>query len=295
MKEERTESQTGVPSSVVGGATPGSSPAGGAGHGRRRRGAHASSATLRRMVALSVFAALAYGVTFVLRIKVGFLTFDAKDAVLTIAALIYGPVAGVVASLLTALLELLTVSDTGLYGFLMNFTSSAVFSAMAAWLYRLRRRPAHAAISLYTAALTMTGAMLLMNLAITPFYMGVERGQVVAMLPTLLLPFNLAKGLMNAALAMLLYKPTVTALRRAGLAPRHSAPAPVPPTPASAAAADALSVTDAPGVNGQAVGQPGTAARRDCSLWYTVGMLAIALVTLCVAVAVFLLLRARLG
>ena len=40
------------------------------------------------------------------------------------------------------------------------------------------------------------------------------------MIPTLLFPFNLAKGLLNAALAMLLYKPLSVALSRAGLVGR---------------------------------------------------------------------------
>ena len=35
--------------------------------------------------------------------------------------------------------------------------------------------------------------------------------------PTLLLPFNFAKALMNSAIVMLIYKPTVMALKRLGL------------------------------------------------------------------------------
>jgi hypothetical protein len=39
----------------------------------------------------------------------------------------------------------------------------------------------------------------------------------MAMLPTLLLPFNFAKALMNSAIVMLIYKPVVTALKRLNL------------------------------------------------------------------------------
>ena len=39
------------------------------------------------------------------------------------------------------------------------------------------------------------------------------------MLPTVFLPFNLAKGGMNMAATLLLYKPVVSALRSAGLVP----------------------------------------------------------------------------
>jgi hypothetical protein len=64
----------------------------------------------------------------------------------------------------------------------------------------------------------MVGVMMLMNLLVTPYYMtGGSVGAVVELIPTLLLPFNLAKALLNSAFAMILYKPVVVAMRRAKL------------------------------------------------------------------------------
>lgn len=171
-------------------------------------------------VGIAMFAALAYGVTFVFRIPVSFLTFDAKDAVITVASFVYGPLSGVLMSLLAALLELFTVSSTGFYGFVMNFVSSAIFAATASGIYRLWRNPQGAVLGPILAVFTMTGSMLLMNLWITPLYMGVSGAEVAALIPTLIFPFNLAKGLLNAAIAMLLYKPLSVALSRAGLVGR---------------------------------------------------------------------------
>lgn len=176
--------------------------------------------TTETAVGIAMFAALAYGVTFVFRIPVSFLTFDAKDAVITVASFVYGPLSGVLMSLLTALIELFTVSGTGWYGFVMNFVSSAIFAATASGIYYLRRNPRGAILGPILAVFTMTGAMLLMNLWITPLYMGVTSGEVAAMIPTLFFPFNLAKGFLNAAIAMLLYKPLSVALSRAGLVGR---------------------------------------------------------------------------
>ena len=61
--------------------------------------------------------------------------------------------------------------------------------------------------------------MLLWNYLITPIYQKVPRDVVAAMLPTVFLPFNLVKGGLNMAITLLLYKPVVTALRKARLAP----------------------------------------------------------------------------
>jgi hypothetical protein len=41
---------------------------------------------------------------------------------------------------------------------------------------------------------------------------------VKALIPTTLLPFNIAKALMNSALVMLIYKPVSKLIRRIGLA-----------------------------------------------------------------------------
>ena len=49
---------------------------------------------LLRMVIVAVFCALAYACQFVFRIHVSFLTFDAKDAVMAIGAMIFGPLWG---------------------------------------------------------------------------------------------------------------------------------------------------------------------------------------------------------
>ena len=63
--------------------------------------------------------------------------------------------------------------------------------------------------------------MLLWNYLITPLYMtGFSRADVAALLPTLFLPFNLAKGGMNMAATLLLYPPVVGALRRSGVVPQ---------------------------------------------------------------------------
>ena len=170
----------------------------------------------KKLVGIAVFAALAFGVTLVFRIPVSFLTFDAKDAILVVASFIYGPIAAVVMSLITSLLEI-SISDTAVIGALMNFISSATFAGIASLIYKRKRTFNGALIGLFSSVAVTTAVMMLMNILITPFYMGVERSVVISMLPTVLLPFNFAKTLMNGAIAMLIYKPVAIALRRAKL------------------------------------------------------------------------------
>jgi riboflavin transporter FmnP len=170
----------------------------------------------RRMVMLAVFCAIAFATMFVLRIKVNFLTFDAKDTVILIAAMLFGPSAGVIISLVVATLEMITVSDTGIYGFIMNFVSSAVFSVVASVIYRRAKNMLSAVLGLVCGVLSVTSVMMLLNLLIVPLYTpGVDANAVAGMIPTLLLPFNLTKSSLNAALVAALYKPVSSALKKA--------------------------------------------------------------------------------
>ena len=97
----------------------------------------------------------------------------------------------------------------------MNFASSAVFACTASAIYRRKKGINTAILGLFTAVAVTTIFMLAANIIITPFYTGLDVSAIIAMIPTLLLPFNLIKGVLNASLVLLLYKPITTALSRA--------------------------------------------------------------------------------
>ena len=178
---------------------------------------------VRKLVTLALFCALAYVSVFSFRISGigGFLTFDVKDTVITIAAMMFGPIAGVFVALVVSFLEMITISGTGPWGFLMNFVSSAVFAGCASAVYtyvpRLRRRMSGALVGLSGSVVLMTAVMLVMNLLVTPVYYHVPLESVKQMLLPLLLPFNLIKAALNSALVMVLYKPVSAALHRTHL------------------------------------------------------------------------------
>ena len=64
----------------------------------------------------------------------------------------------------------------------------------------------------------MVAAMMLWNYLITPLYMtGTSRSDIAGMLVPVFLPFNLIKAGLNSSITLLLYKPLVNGLRKAGL------------------------------------------------------------------------------
>lgn len=180
---------------------------------------------------MAMFAALAYILMVVGRLPistVSFLKYDPKDVILVISGFVLGPMPALLVTVVVSLIEMLTVSSTGIIGLIMNVLSSAGFACTAAVIYKKRHSLKGAALGLVLGVVTMVVLMLLWNYFITPYYMGYPREAVAAMLVPVFLPFNLGKYILNAALTMLIYKPIVTALRKANLlAPSSSDAAPV--------------------------------------------------------------------
>ncbi len=194
---------------------------------------------LRRLTCIAMFAAMAYVLMLVVHIKISFLTFDLKDAVITLCGLYFGPLSALAVSVVVPLIEFATVSDTGIYGLIMNILGSVSFSVTASLIYKYKKTLFGAILGLVSGAFLMVAVMLVANLFITPLFMaaqGMTTASVRAMIPKLLFPFNTLKAAVNVGLVLLLYKTLSRALHRAGVLPRRAAPstdAPATGTPAA--------------------------------------------------------------
>ena len=181
--------------------------------------------SVKKLVILSLLAALAYVVMVFIRIPImpaaEFLKYEPKDVIITIGGFMYGPFAAFMMSFVVSFVEMLTVSGTGWIGAVMNLISTCAFACTAALLYRKIHGFKGAVIGLVTGTVVMIAVMLLWNYFLTPIYMGYPRKAVAAMLPTVFLPFNAIKGGINALITILLYRPVMLALRKSGLAPEE--------------------------------------------------------------------------
>ncbi len=183
----------------------------------------------RKMVTLAVLAAIALVVTLVARISfvpaASYLKYDPKDVILLTSGFLYGPWAAFAISVVVASVEMVTVSESGIIGLVMSVVASFSFVCPAVLLYRKKNTTTRLFAGLALGTLCMTGMMLLWNYFLTPIYTGMPREAVAAMLLPVFLPFNLIKGALNAALALLLYKPLFAALSRSGYLPKDALPA----------------------------------------------------------------------
>lgn len=174
---------------------------------------------VKTLVTMGMLTALAYAVMAVCKIipKVGgFLSLDAIDAVIGVGGFLFGPLATVLMILVEAFLEMITLSTTGWYGFLMNVLSTTLLICPAVWIYRKVRGTAGAVAGLTVGVACRLLGMIAFNYIITPFYFNMPRAAVVDLMP-MIAGFNLVKGILNAALLMLVYPPVSAALRKVGL------------------------------------------------------------------------------
>lgn len=171
----------------------------------------------KKMTTTAMLCAIAYVVVAVGRIPVVlFLKYDPKDIIITLGGLIWGPMTSLIVSVIVSLIEMVTISENGVLGCIMNIISTCSFACTASIIYKKKRTLSGAVTGLVTGSLMMVLAMLLWNYLITPIYMGYPREAVAELLVPAFLPFNLLKAGLNAGFTFLLYKPVTTALRKAG-------------------------------------------------------------------------------
>jgi riboflavin transporter FmnP len=175
----------------------------------------------KRLVILSMFAAISYIAVFLLRIPVfaSFLDYELKSVIIALAGFIFGPSAVIIISIPVCLLEMVTISHTGFIGAFMNIIATIAFALPAALMYKKKRTLGNAVMGLILGTVALTVAMVLWNYLITPLYMGVPREEVAKMLLPVFAPFNILKGSLNASLTFLLYTPLIRVLRKARFIP----------------------------------------------------------------------------
>ena len=115
---------------------------------------------LRKLMVMALLTALSFTAVCFVRIPVVlFLSYEPKDVLLTIGAFLFGPLAGAIMAIAVALLELVTISTTGIIGMTMNILSSCLFVCTAAIIYHRKRTLRGAIIGLICGAILMSAGM----------------------------------------------------------------------------------------------------------------------------------------
>lgn len=177
------------------------------------------SSRVHQMVALAMLAALSivlmYLVRFPLLPAAPFLEYDMADVPILIGTFLFGPLNGLLLTIIVSLIQGFTVSAASSWiGIIMHICATGVFALIAGSVYQFNKTRSGALVGLVLGSIGMILMMIPLNLIFTVKFLGVPRETVVAMLIPTIIPFNAFKALLNSAVTFLVYKPVSRAFSK---------------------------------------------------------------------------------
>lgn len=136
---------------------------------------------------------------------VSFLEYDPADIPILIGAMAFGPVAGVILTVITAVIQGFTVSaSSGVYGIIMHIVATLALTLTSSLIYKKHRTLKGAIVSLACGIAAMTIIMIPANMLITPYFMGMTLSALLPYMIWIIL-FNLIKATINSVVTFLVY------------------------------------------------------------------------------------------
>ncbi len=176
------------------------------------------SPSVARLTRLGLLAAvsivLVYFIHFPIFPSAAYLEYDMADVPILICTFLFGPFWGLLLTLVVSVLQWLLVSpQSGWVGCLMHLFSTGTCALIAGTVYARRHNIKGAILAMALGGLGHVLMMIPLNLIFTVHFNGAPMEAVLAMLPTIIIPFNLIKVGINGLLTFLLYKKVGKLLR----------------------------------------------------------------------------------
>ncbi len=164
----------------------------------------------QRLTIIGLFSAIAVILVYLFHIPifpmVAFLEYDMADVPIILITFLYGPGAGLLTTVVVAVVQGLTVSaSSGWIGILMHIFATGCYVLVVGNIYKHWKTLSGEIVSLAAGVLTWIGTMFLWNIALTPIFMGVPRAEVLKLMPFIIL-FNVIKSVVNSLLAYFVFK-----------------------------------------------------------------------------------------
>ncbi|MBR7081322.1 MAG: ECF transporter S component [Oscillospiraceae bacterium] len=167
---------------------------------------------VRKLTVMAMLAALSVVLVYLIHFPIfpsaPYLEYDPADIPILVGTFAFGPVAGIILTVVACGIQALTVSAaSGLYGFIMHVIATGTIVIVAGCIYRAKRTLGGAVVALVAGTVAWCAVMLVANHFVTPAFTGMPTEAVDAMLLPVILPFNLIKAGVNCLVTFLVYKP----------------------------------------------------------------------------------------
>jgi len=166
---------------------------------------------LRQLTQMAMLAAISIVMVFFIRFPIipaaPFLEYTPAEVTQMLATLIYGPAAGLILTVVVALVQGFTVSaHSGPIGIIMNILSVGSLVLTMGLMLRFGNGAKWLLISMLAGIVATTATMVFFNLIFTPIFLGVPREAVVEMILPILIPFNIIRAGINSAITFVIWR-----------------------------------------------------------------------------------------
>ncbi len=175
--------------------------------------------SVKKLTTIALISCIAYLTILVFKVPVQFLSYEIKDVIIAIGAMYLGGVSGIIICFVVSIIEMITISDSGIIGFLMNFISSVSYIIPICYFYNKTETVFCNKIpkivkGIILGTIFMSINMFIFNVILTPIYLGISLKETMKLLFTLVTPFNIIKGIINGFLIYLIYKPLLKIVKK---------------------------------------------------------------------------------
>jgi len=171
-----------------------------------------------RLVKLGLLTAISILLVYLIHFPIfpaaAYLEYDMADVPILIGTFLFGPWWGLALTAVVSILQWILVSPaSGWVGAMMHFCATGTCVLLAGSIYRKYHNLRGAVIGMVAGGIAQILMMIPLNLIFTVHFNGAPQSVVLAMLPTVIIPFNAIKVGVNALLTFLLYKRVGKALK----------------------------------------------------------------------------------
>lgn len=136
-----------------------------------------------------------------------YLEYDPADIPILIGTFAFGPMAGIMITIVAALIQGITVSAaSGIYGIIMHILATGTYVIVAGNIFKRIKKKSGIIIALVFGTISMAIVMCAANLIVTPIFLGAPVEVILPMILPIILPFNLIKAGLNGLVTFIVYK-----------------------------------------------------------------------------------------
>lgn len=165
---------------------------------------------LKKITRMGVLSALSIVLMLVVKFPIipaaPYLIYEPADVPILICSFLFGPIEGLITTVVVALIQAVLPGGSGWVGFVMHVIATGTLVTVAGLIYRKFHTLKGAIAALVVGTVSMALIMIPANLFFTVRFWGMPYDTVVSMLLPVFVPFNLIKASANSVITLLLYK-----------------------------------------------------------------------------------------